>query len=441
MSAPVIALIGRPNVGKSALFNRIIGDDEAIVSEEAGTTRDRHFSKAEWNGRSFWLVDTGGLSDDPHLPMDLEIRRQVATAVEEADLFLFVVDATIGVHPSDAKVADMLRSSGKPWLLVANKVDDPTRTDFYEFYRLGAGDPFPVSAINGKNSGDLLDEVVNRLPESLPEDEEALRVAVVGRPNVGKSSFVNKLLGEERLVVSEIAGTTRDAIDTPMTYHGRKLIFVDTAGLRRQTKISDGIEFYSSLRTRRAIERANICVLLIDATEGEFHNQDLSIANMAWEAGRGLIVVVNKWDLVDKDDKATHKFEKKAQEKAPFLKHVPFLFTSALTGQRVSKILDVIQLVDEESKKRISTSQVNERLSELLARRQPSQAAGREVKLNYATQVSVAPPTIAFFGNHPDLVEEHYIRFLHNGFRESYPFTGNPLRILMRRKSGGTPAA
>jgi GTP-binding protein len=441
MSAPVVALIGRPNVGKSALFNRIIGEDEAIVSEEAGTTRDRHFSKAEWNGRSFWLVDTGGLADDPHLPMDLEIRRQVATAVEEADLFLFVVDAQIGVHPSDAKVADMLRASGKPWLLVANKVDDPSRTDFYEFYRLGAGDPFPVSANNGKNSGDLLDELVNRLPESPPEDEAALRVAVVGRPNVGKSSFVNKLLGEDRLVVSDIAGTTRDAIDTPMTYHGRKLIFVDTAGLRRQTKISDGIEFYSSLRSRRAIERANICVLLIDATEGEFHNQDLSIAHMAWEAGRGLIVVVNKWDLVDKDDKATHKFEKKAQEKAPFLKHVPFLFTSALTGQRVSKILDVIQLVDEESRKRISTSQVNERLSELLARRQPSQAAGREVKLNYATQVSVAPPTIAFFGNHPDLVEEHYIRFLHNGFREAYPFTGNPLRILMRRKSGGTPAA
>jgi GTP-binding protein len=440
MSAPVVALIGRPNVGKSALFNRIIGEDEAIVSEEAGTTRDRHFSRAEWNGRSFWLVDTGGLSDDPNLPMDLEIRAQVATAIEEADLFLFVVDAQVGVHPSDSKVADMLRASGKPWLLVANKVDDPSRTDFYEFYRLGAGDPFPVSAVNGKNSGDLLDEVVTRLPESLPEDEQALRVAVVGRPNVGKSSFVNKLLGEERLVVSEISGTTRDAIDTPMTYHGRKLIFVDTAGLRRQTKINDGIEFYSSLRSRRAIERANICVLLIDATEGEFHNQDLSIANMAWEAGRGLIVVVNKWDLVDKDDKATHKFEKKAQEKAPFLKHVPFLFTSALTGQRVSKILDLIQIVDEQSQTRISTSQVNERLAELLARRQPSQAAGREVKLNYATQVSVAPPTIAFFGNHPDLVEEHYIRFLHNGFRETYPFTGNPLRILMRRKSGGAAA-
>jgi GTP-binding protein len=440
MSVPVVALIGRPNVGKSALFNRIIGDDEAIVSDEAGTTRDRHFTKAEWNGRAFWLVDTGGLADDPHLPMDLEIRRQVATAIEEADLFLFVVDAIVGVHPSDSRISEMLRTSGKPVLLVANKVDDPSRTDYYEFYRLGAGDPFPVSAQNGKNSGDLLDAVVDRLPEAIPEDEESLRVAVVGRPNVGKSSFVNRLLGEDRLVVSDVAGTTRDAIDTPMTYHGRKMIFVDTAGLRRQTKIDDGVEFYSSLRARRAIERSNLCVLVIDATEGEFHHQDLKIAHLAWEDGKGLIVVVNKWDLVEKDDKATHKFEKKAWEKAPFLKHVPFLFTSALTGQRVSKILEVIQLVDDQSKIRIATSQVNERLAELLARRQPNQAAGREVKLNYATQVSIAPPTIAFFGNHPELVEEHYIRFLHNGFRETYPFTGNPLRILMRRKSGGAAA-
>jgi GTP-binding protein len=437
MSVPVVALIGRPNVGKSALFNRIVGEDTAIVSDEAGTTRDRHFSRAEWNGRAFWLVDTGGISDDPREPMDREIRRQVATAVEEADITLFVVDATVGPHPSDSKVAEMLRGTGKPWLLVANKVDDPTSLDFYDFYQLGAGDPLPVSAQNGKNSGDLLDALVERLPESVPEDEEALRVAVVGRPNVGKSSFVNRLLGEERLVVSDVAGTTRDAIDTPMTYHGRKLVFVDTAGLRRQTKIDDGIEFYSSLRTRRAIERANICVLLVDATEGQLHHQDLRIANVAWEAGRGLIVVVNKWDLAEKDDKASAKFEKTAREKAPFLNWVPFLFTSALTGQRVTKILDLIQLVDEEGRKRVPTSQVNERLAELLARRQPSQAAGREVKLNYATQVSVQPPTIAVFGNHPDLVEEHYIRFLHNGFREAWQFTGNPLRVLMRRKSGG----
>ena len=441
MTVPVVALVGRPNVGKSALFNRIVGEDNAIVSDEAGTTRDRHFARTEWNGRAFWRVDTGGISDDPQAPMDREIRRQVATAIEEADLTLFVVDAKVGPHPSDSKVAEMLRTTGKPWLLVANKVDDPSNTDYYDFYQLGAGDPLPVSAQNGKSSGDMLDVLVEHLPESTPEDEEALRVAVVGRPNVGKSSLVNRLLGEERLVVSEIAGTTRDAIDTPMTYHGRQLVFVDTAGLRRQTKIDDGVEFYSSLRSRRAIERASLCVLVVDATEGELHQQDLKIANMAWEAGRGLIVVVNKWDVVEKDDKATHRFEKAARDKAPFLNWVPFLFTSARTGQRVTKLLDLIQLVDEQGRTRISTSQVNDRLAELLARRQPSQAAGREVKLNYATQVSVLPPTIAVFGNHPELVEEHYVRFLHNGFREAWPFTGNPLRIVMRRKSGGAAAA
>jgi GTP-binding protein len=252
---------------------------------------------------------------------------------------------------------------------------------------------------------------------------------------------VIRLVGDALLFVCEFAGTTRDAIDTPMTYNGRQLVFVDTAGLRRQTKIDDGVEFYSSLRSRRAIERASLCVLVVDATEGELHQQDLKIANMAWEAGRGLIVVVNKWDVVEKDDKATHRFEKAAREKAPFLNWVPFLFTSARTGQRVTKLLDLIGLVDEQGRTRIGTSQVNDRLAELLARRQPSQAAGREVKLNYATQVSVLPPTIAVFGNHPELVEEHYVRFLHNGFRETWPFTGNPLRIVLRRKSGGAAAA
>ncbi|MEO6877691.1 MAG: ribosome biogenesis GTPase Der, partial [Gemmatimonadaceae bacterium] len=289
MSIPVVALIGRPNVGKSHLFNRIVGDDSAIVSEEAGTTRDRHFAETDWAGHTFWLVDTGGIADDPHLPMDLEIRRQVDEAIGEADLLMFIVDAKVGLHPSDYHVADLLRDSGKPWMLVANKTDDPRSTDFYEFYTLGVPDVFPVSAINGKGSGDLLDELVKRLPAGVPDNETALRVAVIGRPNVGKSSFVNKLLGEDRLVVSEVAGTTRDSIDTPMRYHGRPFIFVDTAGLRRQAKIDDGIEFYSSLRTRRAIERANICILMVDATEGEIQNQDLKIAALAWEAGRGLI--------------------------------------------------------------------------------------------------------------------------------------------------------
>jgi GTP-binding protein len=436
VNTPVVALIGRPNVGKSALFNRIVGDDSAIVSEEAGTTRDRHFAETDWAGRQFWLVDTGGIADDPRLPMDVEIRRQVDEAIGEAELLLFVVDAKVGLHSSDYHVAELLRNSGKPWMVVANKVDDPRTTDFYEFYSLGVGEVFPVSAINGKGSGDLLDAVIARLPEAPADDEQALRVAVIGKPNVGKSSFVNRLLGEERLVVSEIAGTTRDAIDTPMRYHGRPFIFVDTAGLRRQSKIDDGIEFYSSLRTRRAIERADICILMVDATEGEIQNQDLKIAALAWDAGRGLIVVVNKWDLAEKDDKATAKYEKAAGEKAPFLKFVPFLFTSALTGQRVNTVLDRILEVELERAKRITTSEVNQKLGELLARRQPPQAAGREIKLNYATQVETSPPTIAVFGNAPDLVEEHYIRYLHNGFRGYWGFTGNPLRVVMRRKAG-----
>lgn len=433
MSLPVVALVGRPNVGKSALFNRIVGRNTAIVSEEAGTTRDRHFAPAEWAGSAFWLVDTGGITDDPRAAMDVEIRRQVQQAIDEADLLLFVVDARTGLHPVDHRIAEILRGAGKPFLVVANKVDDPRATDYYEFYELGAGDPIPVSAISGKQSGDLLDSVVARIPEVPAEDDTSLKIAVIGRPNVGKSSFVNRLLGEERLVVSDVAGTTRDAIDTPMRYHERDLVFIDTAGLRRQSRVEDGVEFYSALRTRRAIDRADICCLLIDATE-ELHNQDLKIAALAWEAGRGLIVVVNKWDLVAKDDKTAARFQKRCVEKAPYLAFVPFLFTSARTGQRVTRVLDVLLEVEAERRKRIPTSQVNAVLEELVARRQPPQAAGREVKLHYATQVETAPPTIVVFGNNTDALQEHYIRYLHNGFREAWAFTGNPLRVQVKKK-------
>jgi GTP-binding protein len=366
--------------------------------------------------------------------MDLEIRRQVDVAIAEADLLMLIVDARTGLHPYDAKVVEMLRQARKPWILVANKVDDPRDADYFEFYNLNAGEPLPVSAINGRGSGDLLDAVVERFPAGDEEPDDALRIAVVGRPNVGKSSFVNRLLGEDRLVVSDESGTTRDAIDAPMRYHGREFIFVDTAGLRRQSRVDDGIEFYSSLRTRRAIDEADICVLMIDAVEG-LHNQDLKIAALAWEAGRALILVINKWDLAEKETNTAVKFQRDAEEKAPFLRFVPFLFTSALTGQRVNTVLDLILTVQQEREKRITTSQVNARLEELLARRQPPQAAGREVKLLYATQVETAPPTIAVFGNHPDLVQEHYVRYLHNGFRESWGFLGNPLRILMRRRA------
>lgn len=435
MSLPVVAIVGRPNVGKSQLFNRIIGDASAIVSEEAGTTRDRHFSQAEWAGRHFWLVDTGGLVEDSNEPMDNEIRKQVMQAIEEADMLLLVVDSKVGVHPSDARLVDILRHAKKPWMIIANKVDAPESTDYYEFYRLGAGDVFPMSAQNGKGSGDVLDAVIERIPEMPEQEDEAVRIAVVGRPNVGKSSFVNKLLGEERLVVNDEAGTTRDSIDAPMRYKERDLIFIDTAGLRRQSKIDDGVEFYAALRTRRAIDSADVCILMIDSTEG-LQNQDLKIATMAWEAGRGLIIVMNKWDLFEeKDGKSAAKVTKEMVEKAPYLNNVPFLFTSATTGQRVTKVLDMALGVQEQRTRRISTSQVNDGLQELINRLQPPQSAGREVKLNYATQVEVEPPTFAIFGNHPELIPENYIRYLHNGFRDKWGFLGSPVRLLMRRKN------
>lgn len=433
-TTPVVALIGRPNVGKSSLFNRLVGGSAAIVSEEPGTTRDRHFAPVEWAGHKFYLVDTGGLVDDPHEPLDLAIRRQVTQAIEEADLLLFVVDAQAGLHPSDARILDLLRATHRPWLVVANKVDDALSTDFYEFYELGGGDPEAVSATNGKRSGDLLDAIVARIPVAASGDETALRVAVVGRPNVGKSSLVNRLLGEDRLVVSREAGTTRDAIDAPRLYHGRQLVFVDTAGLRRQARIGEGIEFYSSLRSRRAIERSDVCLLVVDATVG-MEIQDLRIATMAWDAGRGLIVVVNKWDLPEKGDKTAAIFEKNCVAKSPDLAFVPFLFASALTGQRVTRVFDMLLAVDIERHKRIPTAQVNETLAALVGRLQPPQAHGHEVRLKYATQVEVAPPGFAIFGNHPELVPEHYVRYLHNGFRAAWGFSGNPLRIYLRRKA------
>jgi GTPase len=435
MIVPTVVIVGRPNVGKSALFNRIVGGQAAIVSEEPGTTRDRHFARAEWAGHSFWVVDTGGLPDDVHLPMDAAIRRQVLQAIDEADLLLLVVDAKNGLHPSDTRIVELLREAGKPWLLVANKVDDPATVDFYEFYELGAGDPIPVSAANGKNSGDLLDAVVARIPSKPPDDETVLRVAVVGRPNVGKSSLVNRLLGVDRLIVTDEPGTTRDAIDSPMSYHGHTFIFVDTAGLRRQSKVEDGVEFYAALRTRRAIEQSDVCVLVLDATAG-LGGQDLKIAALAWEAGRGLIIAVNKWDLKEKDDKTAAKFEKECAETAPYLGFVPFVFISALTGQRVSRILDIVLEVAAERQKRVPTSQVNATLEQLVARRQPPQAAGhQDIRLLYATQVEVAPPTIAVFGTRTDLLQEHYVRYLQNGFRAAWGWRGNPLRIVLRQRA------
>jgi GTP-binding protein len=431
MSKPTVAIVGRPNVGKSTLFNRILGGRPAIVSERPGTTRDRHFGDAEWQGRRFWVIDTGGLLPESDDSLDRAIRRQVEFALDESDAVVFVVDGREGLNPVDRAIADRLRKAGRPVLLAVNKLDNLEQsTEQYGFYSLGFGDPVGVSAAIGKGSGDLLDAVVERLPPYDPaEDEETINVAVVGRPNVGKSSVVNRLLGEERLVVAPEAGTTRDAIDSGLRFQGKTLNFIDTAGLRRKAKVEDDLEFYSTLRTERAIERAHVAVLVVDAAVG-LHNQDLRIATQAWDEGAGLIVLVNKWDLIEEKDANTARQGQEALvAKAPFLRYVPFLYVSALTGQRVRKVLDLIVEVAEGRERRVPTAEVNKVLATLIERNAPPQKPGEEVKLLYASQIGTAPPTLAIVSNRPDDVPESYQRYLAHGFREAWPFTGSPLRL------------
>jgi GTPase len=436
VSKPTVAIVGRPNVGKSTLFNRILGGRRAIVSEQPGTTRDRHFGDAEWQGRRFWLVDTGGLIPDSEDSMDRAIRRQVEFALAEADVILFLVDGREGLNPVDHAIADRLRKTDLPVLLAVNKLDNLEQsTEQYAFYALGFGDPLGVSAAVGKGSGDLLDAVVERLPPFDPaEAEDTINVAVVGRPNVGKSSLVNRLLGEERHLVTPQAGTTRDAIDSVLRFQGKTLNFIDTAGLRRRAKVEDDLEFYSTLRTERAIERAHVCVLVVDATLG-MHNQDLRIATQAWDHGAGLIVLVNKWDLIEEKDANTARQGQEALvAKAPFLRYVPFLYVSALTGQRVRKVLDSIVQVAESREFRVPTAEVNKVLAELVERNAPPQKPGEEVKLLYASQVGTAPPTLAIVSNRPEEVPESYQRYLVHGFRQAWPFDGSPLRLKFTRR-------
>jgi GTP-binding protein len=436
LTKPTVAIVGRPNVGKSTLFNRILGGRKAIVSERPGTTRDRHFGDAEWQGRQFWLVDTGGLVPDSEDSMDRAIRRQVEFALAESDVILFLVDGREGLHPLDRAIAERLRRAGRPVLLVVNKLDNLEHsTEQYDFYALGFGDPIGVSAAVGKGSGDLLDAVVERLPAYDPaEDEQTINVAVVGRPNVGKSSLVNRLLGEERHVVAPEAGTTRDAVDSLLRFQSKSLKFIDTAGLRRRAKVEDDLEFYATLRTQRAIERAQVCVLVVDATVG-MHNQDLRIASEAWDRGAGLIVLVNKWDLVEEKDANTARQGQEALiAKAPFLRYVPFLYVSARTGQRVRKVLDLIVEVAESRELRVPTAEVNKVLAGLVERNAPPQKPGEEVKLLYASQIGIAPPTLAIVSNRPDEVPESYQRYLAHGFREVWPFPGSPLRLKFTRR-------
>ncbi len=436
MSKPTVAIVGRPNVGKSTLFNRILGGRRAIVSERPGTTRDRHFGDAEWNGRRFWVVDTGGLVPDSREAMDAAIRKQVEFALAESDLVLLLVDGSEGLTPVDRAIAERLRRADRPVLLAVNKLDDLERsTAQYDFYQLGFGDPIGVSAAVGKGSGDLLDAVVAKLPpRQAGEDAGAIHVAVVGRPNVGKSSLVNRLLGEERHLVAPEAGTTRDAIDSVLRFEGRTLNFIDTAGLRKRSKVEDDIEFYSALRTERAVERADVCVLVVDAALG-LHTQDLRIATDAWERGRGLIVVVNKWDLVEeKDANTAHRGQEQITERVPFLRYVPFLYASAVTGQRVRKLLELILEVAEQRQARVPTAEVNRVLESLIERTAPPQQPGEEVKLLYASQIGIAPPTFAIVTNRPEDVPESYQRYLVHGFRSAWQFTGSPVRLKLTRR-------
>jgi len=432
---PTVAVVGRPNVGKSTFFNRIIGKRLAIVDDQPGVTRDRNFARADWAGRDFLIVDTGGIVEGSDDVLEVPIREQAMVAVDQADVILFLVDSKVGVHPLDERLAEVLRKTAKPVIVVANKVDNlPHDQSWVDFWSLGMGEPVPVSALSGKGSGDLLDKIIEALPEWDEDHEESgeIRVAVVGKPNVGKSSFVNRLIGEERTVVSDIAGTTRDPIDTYFKYHGRSLVFVDTAGLRRQAKVKDSIEYYSAIRTDRVVHTSDVCVVLVDASEDELHAQDVRIAQTAWEAGRAVIMIANKWDLVEKDTMTAPEWEKKVRARIPFLQWVPIVFTSAETGQRVRKVLDLILAVNDERSRRIDTHEVNEILEKLVGRQPPPHHRGRPVKLKYATQVSVRPPTFAIFANFPKSIPEHYVRYLHNGFRGAWSFMGTPIRLRLR---------
>jgi GTP-binding protein len=433
---PTVAIVGRPNVGKSTFFNRLVGGRRAIVDSQPGVTRDVHLAVAEWSGRRFYVVDTGGIIEDAKGELDEAIKRQALAALETADLLVFMVDGREGVHPLDEHIADLLRKRGSKVLLVANKIDSlPNATEHLEFYSLGLGDPQPLSATSGKGSGDLLDRILERLPEEhlLGAEAEGLRIAVIGRPNVGKSSFINKFLGTERHVVSEQAGTTRDAVDTPFERDGRRLVFVDTAGLRRKSRVHEGLEYYAMVRTLRAIDRADVCIMLADAEQG-VGNQDFRIAKLAWDRGRGLVFAVNKWDLVEKDTHTAARFEKALGERVPFLTAVPIVFVSALTGQRVSRAVDLAWQVGEERARRIPTPELNAGLQSLTEAVQPPQKRGRPIRFYYATQVASAPPVFVLFTNYPRDVPVNYLRYLMNGFRKTWGFRGSPIRLKLRAR-------
>ena len=437
MAQPIVAVVGRPNVGKSTLFNKLIGQRLSIVKDTPGVTRDRIFAPCEWCGRKFMLADTGGIeprSDDVILS---QMRRQAQLAIDQADVILLVTDLRSGVTANDADVAVMLQKSGKPVVLCVNKCDSPGEVpaEFYEFYKLGLGDPVAVSSIHGHGTGDLLDAVTALLPPEEPEDEdrEIIRVAVIGKPNAGKSSLVNRIAGEERAIVSDIAGTTRDAIDTPVHNTHGDFIFIDTAGLRRRSRVDDAIEKYSVLRAEMAVERADVCVILIDGTEG-FTEQDSKVAGIAHEQGKACIIAVNKWDAVEKDDKTMDRMRKKLMEDFSFMGYAPFIFLSAKTGQRVDRLFDLIKYVYQQNSMRISTGMLNDVLAQATARVQPPTDKGRRLRIYYMTQPSTRPPTFVCFVNRADLFHFSYQRYLENQIRETFGLEGTPVRFVIRER-------
>ncbi|MBP1999522.1 GTP-binding protein [Paenibacillus shirakamiensis] len=437
MARPVVAIVGRPNVGKSTVFNRIIGERLAIVEDKPGITRDRIYGIGEWNGKSFSIIDTGGIELDGEDMILKSIRMQAELAMEEADVIVFMCDAKSGLTQSDEEVANLLYRSGKPIVIAVNKVDNMERADhIYEFYNLGFGDPIGVSGSHGMGVGDLLDAIVEKLPELEEEeyDEDVIRVALIGRPNVGKSSLVNAILGEERVIVSDVAGTTRDAIDTPFEKDGQRYVLIDTAGMRKRGKVYETTEKYSVMRAMKAIERADVVLIVINGEEGIIE-QDKHIAGYAYEAGRASAFVVNKWDIVEKDDKTMKNFEQKIRDHFLFMTYAPVVFLSALTKQRLQKLLPVVKHVAEQHNRRVQTHLLNDVISDAVAINPPPTDKGRRMRINYATQVTVKPPTIVVFVNDPDLMHFSYERYLENKIRAAFDFEGTPIRLFTRRKS------
>lgn len=438
MPLPVVAVVGRPNVGKSTLFNKLIGQRLSIVEDTPGVTRDRIYSKCEWRDRKFMVVDTGGIEPKEDDKMLTLMRQQAELAISHADVIVFVTDVRSGVTANDYAVADMLQKSGKPVVLAVNKCDTlgEIPMDVYEFYNLGIGEPFPISSVHGHGTGDMLDEIISYFPDSDTDDyeESDIRVAVIGKPNAGKSSLINRIAGEERVIVSDIAGTTRDATDTIIERGEDRYIFIDTAGIRRKSKITEKIEHFSVLRAYMAVDRADVCVIMIDATAG-FTEQDSKVAGYAHEQGKACIVAVNKWDAVEKTDKTMNEFRTKLENDFSFMSYVPFIFISAKTGQRVEKLFELIKHVYQQNTMRISTGMLNDVLAYAVARVQPPSDKGRRLKIYYMTQASTQPPTFVLFVNRADLFHFSYQRYIENQIRSTFGMEGTPVRMIVRERN------